>query len=501
MAKNEGAFLCWECVGDEVLRQWIRHTGNKARCSFCGKSRIAAALPDVSRKIDGVIRSYYEIAKETAHFSPESDNPQYYAEGETAIEVIGQIALVEPDVSTAIDEYLSGDEERAVRDGDEPFYDGAELNHIRTYSDGFMDVWDHFEYRLKHEVRFFDDAGRKMLDSLIGDIGEMADGKAIVTIEPEGEWSTIFRARLVDDRSILEDVIKEPARHLGPPPPEQVKAGRMNPAGIPAFYGAFAADVAVAEVRPPVGGRVAVGKFKLLKSVKLLDMSVLPYGFHNESIFSHRYDDARNKVSFLRRLHRRISRPVLPSDETLAYLPTQAVAAYVSNVLNLDGVIYGSLQVGAEGDEFEPVSRDKCNVALFGKAAKVQGAEPKFIYEDEFPPIPASSFGPFPGLRAAVNSGASDAPPATDAAPNPIAPAASGDAESSVQASASAEGTAQKATANSVTTLVNEFTLGIEAKVELFDVKSVAVGIDQVYFHEYDGEVHLSEDTSYDDDE
>jgi len=26
----------------------------------------------------------------------------------------------------------------------------------------------------------------------------------------------------------------------------------MNPAGIPAFYGAFAEDVAIAEVRPPV---------------------------------------------------------------------------------------------------------------------------------------------------------------------------------------------------------------------------------------------------------
>ena len=101
----------------------------------------------------------------------------------------------------------------------------------------------------------------------------------------------------------------------------------------------------------------------------------LPFAYHEESIFSPAYDHLRNKIGFLEEFHRRISRPVLPSDEVLGYLPTQAVAAYVANVMGLDGVIYASTQVGAEGSSQEQVDRKLCNIALFGQAAKVEGAE------------------------------------------------------------------------------------------------------------------------------
>ena len=90
-------------------------------------------------------------------------------------------------------------------------------------------------------------------------------------------------------------------------------------------------------------------------------------------MFSAKYEDARNKLKFLKVFHRRISRPVLPSDEELAYLPTQAVAAYVTNVLGLDGIIYSSTQVGAEGESTgEQLPRALCNVVLFGSAAVVE---------------------------------------------------------------------------------------------------------------------------------
>ena len=160
----------------------------------------------------------------------------------------------------------------------------------------------------------------------------------------------------------------------------------MNPAGIPTFYGAFSEEVAVAEVRPPVGSLIAVGKFSLLRAIKLLDVSFLPFAYHEASIFSPAYNQLRSKVAFLEKFHRRISHPVLPSDEALAYLPTQAVSAYVANVMGLDGLIYASIQVGAEGKAVEQVERKFCNIALFGDAAKVLGTEPKPPYEEP-PPV------------------------------------------------------------------------------------------------------------------
>lgn len=152
----------------------------------------------------------------------------------------------------------------------------------------------------------------------------------------------------------------------------------MNPAGISAFYGAFSEDVALSEIRPPVGALVAVGQFRLVRPVRLLDITFLPFAFHEESIFSDRYQELRNRIKFVSMFNRRISQPVLPTDEALAYIPTQAVAAYVANVMELDGMIYSSVQVDADGQTpiSEQVDRALCNIVLFGDAAVVETTPP-----------------------------------------------------------------------------------------------------------------------------
>ena len=391
--------VCWECVSDAVLRQWLRDSGHVGKCSFCGRRRIACPLPTVAREIDGAIRQFYRPGEETAHVVEDSDNLKYWADGEPATDIIQEIAGVEPDVADALDEYLSEAELRDVRDGDDAYYGEVPLEHVAAYPDEFMETWLLFEERLKHEVRFCDDEGRRMLDELFEDLPSLARGKAIVTLEPGSEFSTFYRARIADHDSDAEVFIRDPAQQIGPPPPHLARAGRMNPVGIPAFYGAFSEAVAVAEVRPPVGALVAVGKFSLLRPVRLLDVSFLPFAYHEESIFSSTYDRLRNKVRFLEKFHRHISRPVLPSDEALEYLPTQAVAAYVVNVMKLNGMIYGSTQIGAESHAANQVERTLCNLALFGEAAQVEGAHPKPNPTDQTGSSPSVSSGSRPSCR------------------------------------------------------------------------------------------------------
>lgn len=358
-----------------MLLQWLRDRGHAGTCSFCGKRRIACPLSQVARRIDAVIREYYRPAEDTAHVVEESDNPQYWADGSSADEIIQEIAGVEPEVADALEEYLSGSESRDVRDGNDAYYGDRPLEFVAPYYNEFIQVWEQFESRLKHDVRFFDDEGKRSLDELFGDLPSIAGGKAIVTLEPAGESSSFYRARIAHHDSDAERFIHDPAREIGPPPAYLARAGRMNPVGIPAFYGAFSEEVAVAEVRPPVGARVAVGRFSLLRAVRLLDVSFLPFAYHEESLFSDEFDRLRQKVGFLEKFHRRISRPVLPSDEDLEYLPTQAVAAYLASVMGLDGAIYSSTQIGAARGAAKQVDRTQCNIVLFGEAARVEGAQ------------------------------------------------------------------------------------------------------------------------------
>jgi hypothetical protein len=364
--------VCWECVSDIVLRGWIRDIGQVGRCTFCDRRRLTCALPTLALKVDNAVREFFKPAEETAHVVEESDNLKYCADGTPADEIIQEIAGVEPDLAKDIDSYLHGLERHDVADGDDAYYGGTHLEHVDAYPDQFMQVWRCFEQRLKHEVRFFDDEGKRLLNDLFGELPSIAGGKAIITIEPTEESSAIYRAR-ISEGSNLKLFLKEPAQQIGPPPPLLARAGRMNPVGIPVFYGAFSQEVAIAEVRPPVGAVVAVGRFKLLRSVRLLDLPALSFVYHSESIFSPEYDRLRNYIAFLGRVDRLLARPVLPSDEALEYLPTQAVAAYITGVMGLEGVIYRSTQIGAERDPFEPVERKLCNVALFGAAARVEG--------------------------------------------------------------------------------------------------------------------------------
>jgi hypothetical protein len=234
MADGED-LLCWECVSDVVLRDWVREQGHVGRCSFCGKWRIACQIRVVAGWIDAVMRQFYRPGEERAHFVSDSDNPQYSEDGDPATDIIQEIAGVEPEVAAAVDEYLEGAEWHHVKDGGNAYYGGVRLEHIDTYLEEFMGIWLHFEERLKHKVRFFDEEGKRLLDELFQDLPALAGGQAIVTITLGSVFSTLYRARRVDNDSDPKRLMRNPAFHLGPPPPHLARAGRMNPAGIPAF--------------------------------------------------------------------------------------------------------------------------------------------------------------------------------------------------------------------------------------------------------------------------
>jgi hypothetical protein len=148
----------------------------------------------------------------------------------------------------------------------------------------------------------------------------------------------------------------------------------------PVFYGAFSDDVCTAEVRPYVGGLVLVGEFRTTRRLRLLDLTRLDEAGFAGSMFDPDYDGRVMKRRFLRAFHYLISRPVQPHEEAIEYLPTQAVAEYISNVLELDGIIYESAQLGAPaGDDEgggEPTDRTKQNVVPFNRAALVRGSRP-----------------------------------------------------------------------------------------------------------------------------
>jgi len=164
-----------------------------------------------------------------------------------------------------------------------------------------------------------------------------------------------------------------PDRDLGPPPSARAVAGRMNARGISVFYGATEPEIALAEVRPPVGSRVTIARFDVIRPLRLLDVAALRAIIVDGSVFDRDYIHRLRKAVFLERLGERIVMPVMPEDEPADYLITQAIADYLAGLSNpiIDGIVFPSVQSRTPGS----------NVVLFHKSSRVkpmdipQGAE------------------------------------------------------------------------------------------------------------------------------
>ena len=224
-----------------------------------------------------------------------------------------------------------------------------------------------FEREIRTRARFFGKKAEEALGEIFRDLGRYQTRSAPLVREagPGTVTREIFRARRADERKAISRILQDPTRELGAPPSRLAVRGRMNPQWISMFYGALDPDTCVAEIAPPVGSTAVIGAFAIVRKLRLLDLQALQELFVAEaSLFDPEFHRLRDKSLFLKRLVDIMSQPVLPNDEDYNYLPTQAVAEYLSQEiqLNLDGLIYPSSQRGGRGE----------NVVLFRHSSRVE---------------------------------------------------------------------------------------------------------------------------------
>ena len=157
-----------------------------------------------------------------------------------------------------------------------PFALGAHYEKRNEVDDGeFRSEWRKFEETLKTEARYFSRDAELILWSIFEDLdGQITSGgyPVIVAGGLGTAISELYRARTVQTVTKLRTVLSRPDKEVGPPPPppSAAVAGRMNARGISVFYGSTDPEVAIAEIRPPVGSQVVVGRFDVIRPVRLL---------------------------------------------------------------------------------------------------------------------------------------------------------------------------------------------------------------------------------------
>lgn len=430
MADDEdGKRICHQCVGDSHLKALIVKDGAVGECSYCADDEEACiSVEGLADHVEGAFDRHYQRT---------SDQPDMYESmllrdkeidyawdrhGEPVIDVIGQAAVVEEEVAQDVLDILSdrhGDWESAQMGEETEFDPDSHYEWKRPSSGEIAAEWYGLERSLKLRSRYFNPQAESLLKRLFDDLEKLFthDGRSVVVeAGPDLAIRCFNRARAFHHSHELDEAMIRPDLHLGPPPANRAKAGRMNAHGIAVFYGADDRDIALAEVRPPVGSRALVGEFELLRTVRLLDVSALEAVYFDGSVFDSAYAEQRSLARFLGRLGDRITIPVMPDDEPTEYLITQMIADYLARrpAPGLDGILFKSVQRPGE----------KRNVVLFHHASRVEaieipedvkvsvhqfqssddGPEPDYTVMEEMPPAAEPPAEPEPDTDFALGS-------------------------------------------------------------------------------------------------
>lgn len=375
--------ICYKCVGNGALSQQVRSDGDRGRCQYCSGVRKTVPVTRLAELIDPVFREHYSMGPLVTRYDAESDRGYDERDGEELEWILQEEAGIDAEPAADLARVLEESDDFWPGDGEERFYDRQETYVEHSLAPWeYTESWTTFSRLITHEARFFDPRRAELLEHILGAPGStQAEELPAFEVGPGTAVECVFRARLARSADELLDIHRSPGKNLGPPPSNRGFAARMNADGISVFYGALSLDTAIAEVRPSVGSRVVVGKFRATRVLRLLNLPSLgaaPGG----SIFDSGYDDRADRLRFLARFHAVIARPIQAGDEPLSYLPTQAVAEFVCNVLGFDGLLYASAQVGAVrldelswDDAVESTELSEYNVAVMRSGACVAQAE------------------------------------------------------------------------------------------------------------------------------
>ena len=332
--------VCAKCVDDEHLKSLIEAAVSRIECDYCGSESdepIAAPVDCIMPAVMGALWHYF-AEPAGAGVPYESAEGGWQVEGTDTEDALLTLPLeCHDDLLADIVSDISGQNDLWVRAAD-----GHWASEQRNRQ--LMSGWQRFSEHVKHRQRYFfskseesygpDIEPSQLLPELAGVVESMGLFREIETAED------LFRARLrgAGDYWNLDGV------HLGPPPPDNAAAGRMNPAGIPYLYVALENDTAIAEVQQGVPSTTAIARFRPARMLRVLDFTSIP---ETPSVFDHERLRERELLIFLRGFVQAISRPVTKDGrEHIDYVPSQIVCEYFAcmheSEARLDGILYPS---------------------------------------------------------------------------------------------------------------------------------------------------------------
>lgn len=368
---DDDLLVCPKCFGNEGLQARIidiRPEKGRDRCPRHPRSK-GVPIKDVADIVEEVIRNNYGHG----HYDSMSDD----FVGDDLTSIVDEVTeAVDYELAEALATRMI-DQDSGYWGVEEPFF-SSEASFVRLTDDNLSFnehniQWEQFCRAIVHDRRFFNTDAKGRLEAIFTGIHLQKNTRRnapVYAIRPGDDLARVTRARITADAADRQKMLRDPASNLGPPPDRKRQPGRMNPSGIQAFYGAFDIDTCVAELRPAVGTIVASAEFEITEELWVLDMTQFTAPLKEPNLFAKDHHRRVTQWRFMQSFEKEISRPISRDDEHLDYIPTQAVAEFLSNQLSFeaDGKVHR-----IEGIIFRSAQRPSGkNIVILGGAANVE---------------------------------------------------------------------------------------------------------------------------------
>lgn len=343
---DQDKMVCEKCFGDHDLKHFIKNNGRTNRCYFCaGRKNFCLSINEITEHIFERFSIFYGLADDTTPFA----EGQYLGPTFDTTDLIKDLIGVEESKLTTLLEAFFGENLWG-------HHDWGEL----TTSEQYDWKWQNFCHHIKHKHRFFfhhlgksdiserdEELTSLSFEDFLTSLCVLIDRNRLIQTEDVGY--KLFRARKREPGEKLESV-----EDLGPAPEEKaLTSNRMNPPGIPVFYGSETKQLAITEVRNPL---VSVGTFVSNRALKLLNLSMLE---EPPGVFSTLSKIEVGEWKFLKQFANEIRKPIDGTSVTqLDYIPTQVLTEFFRNYSFSNGKIDGIKYTSA-------VDYQGTNVAIF----------------------------------------------------------------------------------------------------------------------------------------
>ncbi len=372
--KNSGIGIC--CISDYYLSRVINQQGKLGKCSLCGKDGECLEFATLTKMLeDSILKS----------FSPSSDlrgrvdlvsGRVYKHHGNKTIsssEMLTRILRTDKKYGrkllSHIKLHLSKDWVEKIK---ERWLLHAVPNHLLMEEDIFYKVKEAVN-SVKSDFRFFNKKSEEFLSEIFKKALD-SPANLVKIIKPEDNVY-FYRARLAEKKEDVSALLLAPNENLGSPPNNIVDDGRFNSAGTSLFYCSLDAKTCLSEVRPAVGTYVVIGKFKVIKPIRLLMLDQQSRRANKLSPFDPEYNSHVSGLEYLNDLLKHMLIPIPHNKNSASYLISQ----YVSELLEykfsskIHGFLSDSIQYKGE--------QNICLFRNYTKAASPAKRELEMIYK------------------------------------------------------------------------------------------------------------------------